>query len=141
MNWKESYPKTTPPTPEEIQGFIKSPLWEELRRLLEEEWGIPPKVEHSICSMAPGWNVKYRAKGRALCTLYPGDGFFTALVSIGQREAPLAELAITGCSDYTQKLYWNTGVFQGGRWLMVEVTGPEILADLKTLLAIRLGRG
>ena len=76
------------PTLQEIGERIKSPLWNELCGYIEAAYGVQPSVEYSKCSGAPGWNVKYKKGGKALCTLYPGEGCFTALVAVGQKLAP-----------------------------------------------------
>lgn len=138
MNWNEQYPKDCPPDLESISRYIKNPLWEELCEHLEGTYGVAPKVEHSICSGAPGWNLKYKKGGRALCTLYPDQGCFTCLVSIGSKEAIEAELLLGTCTDYLQDLYSKTKPFQGGRWLMIEVTSSERLEEIKALIALRL---
>ena len=87
MNWFERYPKAIQPTLEEISDFIASPLWNGLCTWAEETYQIEPKVEHSTCSGAPGWNVKYRKSSRALCTLYPDEGQFTAMVTMDKVKA------------------------------------------------------
>ena len=116
MNWFERYPKSQQPTLEEIANFIASPLWGELCAWAEKTYQIEPKVEHSTCSGAPGWNVKYRKGGRALCTLYPDDGQFIAMVSVGVKEAPEAELLLPTCSDYAAKALIDHGPWRGS-WL------------------------
>ena len=138
MNWFERYPKSQQPTLEEIANFIASPLWGELCAWAEKTYQIEPKVEHSTCSGAPGWNVKYRKGGRALCTLYPDDGQFIAMVSVGVKEAPEAELLLPTCSDYVRELFARTQTFNGGRWLMIRVTDPAVLEDVKKLVRLRV---
>lgn len=138
MNWSQLYPKTISPELSQIGAYIASPLWGELCAHLQEQYGVSPRVEHSRCSGAPGWNVKYKKSGRALCTLYPAEGYFTAMVSIGCQEAMEAELLLSACTDYLQELYRNAQPFNGGRWLMIEVRSPEILVDVKRLIALRM---
>lgn len=138
MDWNALYPKDSQPTLSEISHTIASPLWEELCSHLSCTYGVSPTVEHSICSGAPGWNVKYKKGGRALCTLYPAQGGFTCLVSVGSREAMEAELLLSACTDYLRNLYWSTKTFNGGRWLMIAVTSREILEDVKRLIALRV---
>lgn len=137
MDWNQLYPKVQTPDLKRISAFVASPLWDALCAHLESCYGVLPKVAHSSCSGAPGWNVKYKKSGRALCTLYPADGFFTCLVSVGRREAMEAELLLSACTEYVRALYWKTDIFNGGRWLMICVTSPEILEDVKRLIALR----
>lgn len=138
MNWNQTYSKSVEPTLEDIDSFVNSSLWRELCNYLEQSYHVLPIVEHSICSGAPGWNVKYRKNGRALCTLYPDEGSFTALVTIGTREAAEAELLQNTFSDYMRNLYAHTMEHNGTKWLMIRVDDDTILSDAKTLIALRV---
>ena len=138
MSWLEAYPKEQEPTLEEIARFIDSPLWNGLCDWAEGTYAIAPKVEHSTCSGAPGWNVKYKKSGRALCTLYPDAGAFTALVTIGAKEATQAELLLQTCTDYIRELYTRTKTFNGARWLMIRITDAQVLADVKQFIRLRV---
>ncbi len=138
MEWNELYGKGVRPDLTAIADYIGNPLWEQLCEHLERTYGVSPAVEHSICSGAPGWNLKYKKSSRALCTLYPAQGFFTCLVSVGSKEAMEAELLLPSCTDYLQELYRNTRVYNGGRWLMIAVTSTEILEDVKLLIDLRV---
>lgn len=138
MNWFERYPKAIQPSLLEISDFIASPLWNGLCSWAEESYQIEPKVEHSTCSGAPGWNVKYKKSSRALCTLYPDEGQFTALITVGAKEAPEAELLLPTCSDYIRALFARTQTFNGARWLMIRVTDAAVLEDVKKLIRLRV---
>ena len=138
MNWNELYPKGSQPNLTIVSDYISNPLWTQLCNHVESTYGVLPTMDHSICSAAPGWNLKYKKSGRALCTLYPSKGFFTCLISIGSKEAMQAELALSTCTDYLQNLYWSAKPFNGSRWLMIEVTSQEILEDLEMLIALRV---
>jgi len=96
-----------------------------------------PRIEYSRCGMAPGWNVKYKKGGRALCTLYPAAGSFTCLVCIGQREAMAAEALLPLCSPPVRQLYHTASPLNGSRWLMIPVTDEAVLTDVKALIGIR----
>ncbi|PKM39700.1 MAG: hypothetical protein CVV04_10005 [Firmicutes bacterium HGW-Firmicutes-9] len=138
MNWFETYPKTQEPTLEQIESFIASPLWNGLCSWAEGAYAVAPKVEYSTCSGAPGWNVKYKKSGRALCTLYPDAGQFIALVTIGAKEATEAELLLPTCTEYLRELYARTQTFNGARWLMIHVTDEGVLEDVKKLIRLRV---
>ena len=125
MSKREEQGKQGEPSLEELGHGVGSPFWGELHSFLRESYGVSPAVEYSGCSLAPGWNVKYRARGRAL-------------ISIGQKEAPAMELALPGLTAYVREVYQNSRPSRMGRWLMIRVSGPEILEDVKTLLRIRM---
>lgn len=138
MKWSDCYSQAKMPSMLEISAFVTNPLWDELCTYLEIQYSVLPKINYSICSCAPGWNVKYRKNSRALCTLYPNEGSFICLVCVGSRETMEAELLLPQCTEEVQNLYSETKLFNSSRWLMIPVTKKEILDDVKKLIAIRL---
>ena len=78
--WHELFPVDREPSMEDISAFIDNPLWDAFTVFVDETYGAQPRIEYSRCGGAPGWNVKYKARGRALCTVYPHDGFFICMV-------------------------------------------------------------
>ena len=141
MKWTELYPQTVPPTLEQIGDYADSPLWRELRAFLEETCGSAPQLAYSRCGLEPGWNVKYKKGSRALCTVYLRSGYVTAMVSVGPRDEAAAERALLTCTEETRALYGRTAPSKMGRWLMLDVTSPERLEDVKALLAVRMAPG
>lgn len=137
MEWRGMYDQYSQPAMENIKAFVKSDLWNELCSYLESTYSISPKIEYSKCSMQKGWNVKYKKAGKSLCTLYPMDGWFIALVVIGEKEQTDAELLMPACSIYVQRLFNETVFSAGGRWLMIEVRERAVLEDVQKLAQIR----
>lgn len=137
MEWSERFKKEQEPDLEQVAEYIGSPLWRELCGFLETNYEIRPKVEYGTCSGAPGWNLKYRKSGRALCTLYPNRGFFTCLICIGPKEEMEAELVLTLCCPYTRELYQKSRPMNATRWLMLDITSEDVLEDAKRLLSVR----
>lgn len=138
MVWSEQYDSARQPTEENIREFINNDLWQELNIYLQETYDTLPQTTYSGCSMQKGWNVKYRKKGKSLCTLYPMQGYFIALVVIGVREMNEAELLMPLCSEYTQNLFEQTVSGYGGKWLMIEVKNRDILNNVKNLIGLRI---
>jgi hypothetical protein len=104
---------------------------------LRESYGVQPSYDYSTCSGQPGWNVKYKKGGRALCTLYPMPGFFIALVTIGAKEETEAELLAPTFTNHVQELMKTAARVMGARWLMIHVTDEQVLDDVKRLIRIR----
>ena len=130
--------QTVVPQPEVVAEFIDSPLWKKFLKRIEDDYGCRPKPSYSSCSMLRGWNLKLAKGGRALCTVYPMEGSFSALVSIGPREAEAAAEMIPACTKYVQELYAESQAGHGGRWLLIETRSAEILNDLLALIALRM---
>ena len=104
---------------------------------IDESYGAKPRIEYSRCGGAPGWNVKYKARGRALCTVYPRDGFFICMVSVGSKEKDEAEALLATADPYVRALYERSADSSMGRWLMMEVTSEDILRDAEALMLLR----
>lgn len=138
MSWAERYPQTAQPTQEEIDAYVNSPLWVELKAFLAEQYGAAPRMEYSRCGLEPGWNMKFKKGSRSLCTVYVRSGFVTAMVSIGPKDEDAVLTLLPACTAYTQDLYHRTASSKMGRWLMVDVTTPEILEDVKALMRLRV---
>ena len=129
--------RTLTPSMEAIGCYVNNPLWELLCGHVEEQYLVRPHIEYSGCSMQPGWNVKYRKAGRTLCTLYPLEGYFIALVVIGEREREDTEAALPRFTPYLQQLYSETAAGMGQKWLMIRVDDDAILEDVKQCIALR----
>ena len=129
--------KNVRPELETITDWVDSPLWTQLLQHMDEVYQSKPVIEYSGCGMAPGWNVKFRKSGKGLCTLYPQQGGFVALVVIGQKEKQETELILPTLSAYTQALYQNAKEGMGQRWLMFSVQDEGVLDDVKQCIAIR----
>jgi len=134
MEWSKLYEESKEPSAEDINNFIGSDIWLKLNSFIQETYNILPRLSYSKCSMQRGWNIKYKKGGKALCTLYPMPGYFIALIVIAEQN----ELFIPVCSDYVKKLYGNTSFSAGGKWLMIEVTDPQIFEDVKSLIQFRV---
>lgn len=137
MEWINLFPADTQPSEKQISDFIVSSLWADLNAFLRESYEVEPKYSYSVCSGQPGWNVKYQKAGRSLCTLYPMEGFFIALVVVGATEQMEAELLAPTFTEHVQELLKSSGGISGAQWLMINVTDKAILEDVKTLIQIR----
>jgi AraC family transcriptional regulator len=137
---KEKWDKvngTQKPSLDMIKTFVNNPLFEDLCRFIQEEYQSKPVMDYSRCSMQYGWNVKYKKAGRSLCTLYPMEGYFIALIVIGEREKIEVEWILPCCTEYVQQLYSETKAGMGQKWLMINVTNEAILKDVKNFIDIR----
>ena len=136
-NWAQLFPMDRQPSLEELDRYADSPLWQSLRAYLKEAYGAEPRMEYSRCGLEPGWNVKFKKGSKSLATVYLRPGYVTAMISIAPKDEPEAEGVLLTCTEYTRTLYHNTASSKMGRWLMVDLTSPEILEDVKSLLALR----
>ncbi len=136
MDWENMYLQSNKPTFSQIGEYINSPLWQELNDALNMTYNVIPQIEYSKCSMQRGWNVKYKKKGKSLCTLYPEQDYFRALIVINERHVEVDLFVETFC-DYIKKLYRDTKFFNGSKWLMIDIKESITLEDVKELISIR----
>ena len=139
-NWTQLFPMDRKPSVEELDQYADNPLWPELRRYLKDAYGAEPRTEYSRCGLEPGWNLKFKKGSKSLATVYLRPGYVTAMISIAPKDEPEAEGVLLACTEYTRTLYRETASSKMGRWLMLDLTSPEILEDIKALLALRAGR-
>lgn len=137
MDWNLLYSNVTPPTWEQVTEYIGSPLWAEFNERIQSAYQIKPCMEYSRCSMQAGWNIKYKKGGKSLCTLYPMQGYFIALVVVGSHELMEAEFLMPQCSDYVQTVFKNTKTGNRQKWLMLEVRDRGIMDDVFRLINLR----
>lgn len=137
MEWFQLYTEDRKPGEAEIGSYIGSGLWTDLKEYLQQTYRTAPLVEYSGCSMQKGWNIKYRKSGKGLCTLYPMQGYFIALVVVGKKEMAEAELLMPLCSEYTQQVFQQTEDGFQGKWLMLDVKDAAVLQDVKNLVSLR----
>lgn len=137
MRWHELYPQSAQPTMGEIAAWVDSPLFRDFLAWMEAR-ELTATVEYSRCGMDPGWNVKGKKKSRAICALYPRQGFFTCMVVLGPRLVPLAQGLMEECAPETQRLFAQTPLFQGSVWMVLDVTDQASLEDAKRLAQLKI---
>ena len=137
-NWAQLFPMDRQPSMEELDRYADNPLWPEFRQYLKDAYGAEPRMDYSRCGLEPGWNVKFKKGSKALTTVYLRPGYVTAMVSVAPKDEDAAEGVLLTCTEYTRTLYRNTASSKMGRWLMIDLTSPEVLEDLKALLALRV---
>ena len=80
----ERFDKATQPTEAELKEFANTPLIDDLDSHLRDVYKVKPKYAYSSCEMDKniwrGWNIKYQKSGKSLCTIYPQQGYFMALI-------------------------------------------------------------
>lgn len=141
MQWYDMFNGEQEPTEQQITDFIANPLWQELSDHLIRTYLIKPKKTYSRCSMGEGywkgWNIKFQKSGKSLCTIYPKQGFFVAMVSFSAKEMDDADVLIQMCDNYTKEKYKNAKSSKLGKSVSLEVTNENILNDIKELAAFR----
>lgn len=122
----------------DFEKYIAAPAFGVFCNQIEQTFHTSPVFEFSRCSMEYGWNMKYKKSGKSLCTIYPREGYFTAMVVIGRAEKERAEAILPDLSPRLKEIYEETKEGNGQRWLMIDIEdADEVLNGALALIKIR----
>jgi hypothetical protein len=107
--------------------------WRRLREFLAESYGLDG--EWAYYGRKYGWVVRYRKGGRALTTLSPYKGYFTAQIVLGRADYEAAREAELGAG--TREMIAAAHAYHDGRWLSLAVKTIKDLEDVYTLLRVK----
>ncbi|MDE6890397.1 MAG: DUF3788 domain-containing protein [Lachnospiraceae bacterium] len=125
----------------EIEAYVKNPLFSQFCSEIKEKYKISEKIEYSSCSWEKGWNVKFKKSGKTLCTIYPREQYFTVLVVVGQKEKARVESLLPDCCAELREIYRKTTEGNGQKWLMIDLEDDgAIFRDVLRLIEIRSAR-
>lgn len=125
-------------TVDDIRKLISSHLFDELKEHLTG-LGCSFIPSFSRCSLAYGWNLKVRKGCRPVAVIYPKPGGFSVLIVIGRKEREAFDAVLPALSDYVSNVWLNSRDMNGQRWLMMDVSSPEVLSDVVLLSKLRIG--
>jgi len=131
---------THEPSMDEITLYIDEKgrkNWLEMIGFIEGNFKTKQQIDYSTCSGKPGWNLKYKKSGKALCTIYPEKDSFTVLLVLGRKERAVFEETREDYCPYINDLYDQCTLFNGTKWLMIEVTSNSILEDVEELIKMK----
>lgn len=135
--WDVAWPQQVKPALSDIGAWVNNPLLEELAAWMGETYGVEPSVEFSKCSLDKGWNIKYKKGSKSLCVLYVRQGWFTAMVTLGAKQVAELEPLLSTFSASFRKLYEKTPLFNGGKWLSVDVKKDKQLEEVQRLILMK----
>lgn len=130
--------KNIRPSLDEIAAFVGNPLFLTFCSQIKTLYACAEQIEYSSCSMERGWNIKFKKAGRALCTIYPREGYFTVMAVVGRKEKAPVEAILPDSSLAFQELYYQTKEGNGQKWLMIDLEDEDDLyQDVLQLIQIR----
>jgi hypothetical protein len=123
------------PTTREILASIgaKKELWNSLERFVEENYRT--KRGFVFYGGNYGWALRFRKAGKALLSMYPGQGSFTVQIVVGGTPAMKASSLKLGRN--VRNVLENAHEFPEGRWLFIRVRSKRDLHDVQQLLLVK----
>lgn len=137
LPWDVVWPQQMKPGLSDIGAWVNNPLLEKLADWMKETYQAEPSIEFSRCSMDRGWNVKFKRGSKSLCVLYVRSGWFTAMVTLGAKQVAELEPLLSTFSASFRKLYEKTPLFNGGKWLVVDVKKEKQLEEVQRLILMK----
>lgn len=127
--------KQRQPTMREIFGSIgsKKELWDSLERFVAENYRT--KRDFAFYGKNYGWAVRFRKAGKALLSMYPGEGSFSVQIVLGQTPAEKASSLKLGRN--VRNVLEKAHEFPEGRWLFIKVTSKQDVRDVQQLLLLK----
>lgn len=136
MSYERLLDKGHRPSEEEILNTIdQTAAWLDLRQYIEENYDFASEL--AFFAKKYGWTVRYRKSGKTLCSLFPENGAFSALVVLGKKEAEKALAMLDEFGPEVRTVLENTEQLHDGRWLWIRVLSVGDADDVKRLLRLK----
>lgn len=123
------------PTTKEMLASIgpKGMLWERLAQFVADNYRA--KDDMAFYGKNYGWAVRYRAGGKALVSMYPGNGDFSVQIVLSRAAAKEAVSLKLGKN--VKSVLESAHEFPEGRWLFVKMQSEKDLDDVQELLLVK----
>jgi hypothetical protein len=124
------------PTAQEIQSALgtKYPLWERLIQFVDVQFQASGRWSF-WGGGRNGWNVRYRAGGKALNAPHPQRVRVMAQVVLGKAEAERALRLRLG--EKVSQIVRETPQLRDGRWLYIDVLTTADAEDVEQLVLLK----
>jgi hypothetical protein len=133
--------KSYEPTIKEINDFVgggAKKRWLDIQQFIIDNYQAKMQTSYSRCSAMPGWNVKYKKSGKAVCTLYPREDYYAILIVLNEEDMEWFKGIRNGFTDHVLNRYDNSGMMNGTKWVMIDVSDDEILNDVKGIIKLKM---
>jgi len=125
------------PTKQDLKEIIKDRFIDDFCAYVEKEYAPKEQIDYSKCSAAPGWNLKYKLKGKTVCTIYPDKDYFTVLITMNYNDNDKFNIVKDNFLLSTTEMIERAKPMNGTKWLMLKVSDVESLRDAKKLIALK----
>ena len=112
------------------------PVWDDVRNYIEEQFPTY-EAEFIFYNDQEGWAFRYRSGLQHLCTLFPEQGGFTALIPLGPQEDQKAAEMMAYFNARIRELLSRQSSLPQGRWLWLPLEDHTDFVGLKLLLELK----
>ena len=108
-------------------------LWDEIVLFIESNYRT--KKAYKFYGRNYGWALQFSKSGKALVSLYPGQGEFVAQVILNKEQCKKA--LISGIGDEIKDLIIVTPEIHEGKWIFTSVKAKKDVKDIENLISVR----
>jgi hypothetical protein len=133
--------KTYEPSLKEINNFMNGMAkdrWLAIQKFIDDNYKAKMQICYSCCSAMPGWNVKYKKSSKAICTLYPRGDYYAILIVLNSIDMEWFKGIRNDFTEYVINRYDNSGMINGTKWVMIDITDDDILSDIKSIIKLKM---
>ncbi len=112
------------------------PVWDDVRNYLEEQFS-DYQPELIFYNDQEGWAFRYKSGLQHLCTLFPEQGAFTALIPLDPQEDQRAIEMLDFFNARLRELLSRQSSLPQGRWLWLTLEDHTDFVGFKLLLDIK----
>jgi len=105
-------------------------FWNDIWNYIQDAYEINPELV--FYGKKYGWCYRFRKSSKTLCTIFPENGSFTILITLGKKE--IDKLDFKNLSEYTKNIFTHSPRLHDGRWLWIRALKAEVISDIKLLL-------
>jgi hypothetical protein len=105
-------------------------FWNDIWNYIQDAYEINPELV--FYGKKYGWCYRFRKSSKTLFTIFPENGTFTILITLGKKE--IDKLDFKNLSEYTKNIFNYTPQLHDGRWLWIRVLKADVISDIKLLL-------
>jgi len=111
----------------------KRKSWERLAQFIAENYRI--KSDFAFYGKNYGWALRFRKGGKALMSMYPGTGAFTAQIVLGS--GLVEEASNLQLGKNVRNVLESAREFPEGRWLFIRIESEQDIEDVEQLLVLK----
>ncbi len=120
----------------EYTGAAKA-LLTEFCAHVEGSYKVKESIDYSKCTAIPGWNIKYKLKGKSFCVIYPYEDYFSIMVTLAPKDLEKYQIVKTEFGELTQRIIAEAKPFNNTKWIITEVREQGALRDALKLAALK----
>jgi len=128
-----------PPTLSQLEAWMGKrafAFWTEVSNWIAQNYPGVFTPDWIFGGKKHGWGLRYK-KSRSFCTFVPERNRFALMIVFGAEERAKVETIRNELLPATQEAYDAATTYHDGKWLLLHVSGKDVIRDAQRLLAVK----